>query len=318
MDQLTLLRSFVRVAERGSFSAVAREFHTSQPVISRQIAALEDRLGVRLIQRTTRRLSLTEDGHVFLDHARAVIEAMEAAEESVGRTRQSPSGEVRVGVPTAVGMYLAARLPEFFARFPDLSIDLKMRDGPFALIEEGLDLAISITESTHASVITRRIGSARSVVVAAPSYLAEHGVPATPDDLLDHECIVYTRPGIERNWRFMTPSGEKVITVHGKFHADSSEAVRRASRAGLGIAMLPRLSTADDLSKGRLTPLLEAFAPASVGLYALLPSRRHVPPRTRALLDFLVRDIEEAPLLQTNAETADGVALAEAQASAFD
>ena len=304
MDQLTLLNTFVRVAGRGSFSAVARELNTSQPVISRQIAALEDQLGVRLIQRTTRRLSLTEDGQVFLDHARAVVEAMEAARASVGAARQTPTGQVRLGVPTAVGMYLAARLPEFFARFPDMSIDLKMRDGPFDLVEEGLDLAISAAEATQASVITRVIGSAVSVLVASPAYLAAHGAPATPRDLLRHECIVYTRPGIDRNWRFTAAGAEETVTGQGRFHVDSSEAVRRAARAGLGIAMLPRLTTIDDVDAGRLVTLLDAFRPMTVDIHAILPSRRYVPSRTRAILDFLIAEFTQTPFLQSTAASA--------------
>lgn len=301
MDQLTLLNSFVRVAERGSFSAVARELNTSQPVISRQIAALEDQLGVRLIQRTTRRLALTEDGQMFLDHARTVVEAMAAARASVGAARQTPMGQVRLGVPTAVGMYLAARLPEFFARFPDMSIDLKMRDGSFDLVEEGLDLAISAAEATQASVITRVIGSAVSVLVASPAYLAARGTPETPQDLLKHECIVYTRPGIDRNWRFTAVGAEETVTVQGRFHVDSSEAVRRAARAGLGIAMLPRLTTIDDVDAGRLVTLLDAFRPMTVKIYAILPSRRYVPTRTRAILDFLIAEFTETPFLQSTA-----------------
>lgn len=299
MDQLGLLSTFVRVAERGSFSAVARDFNTSQPVISRQIASLEDQLGVRLIQRTTRRLSLTEDGQIYLDHARAVIEALEAAQASVGIARQTATGQVRVGVPTSVGMYLAARLPVFFARYPDMSIDLKMRDGSFDLVEEGLDLVISITEATQASVITRNIGSAASVLVASPTYLAAHGTPANPQELLAHECIVYTRPGIDRNWRFTANGVDETVTVQGRFHADSSEAVRRAARAGLGIAMLPRLTTIDDVNAGRLVTVLDAFCPMRVNLFSSLPSRRYVPTRTRAILDFLIAELETTPFLQS-------------------
>lgn len=301
MDQLSLLNTFVRVAERGSFSAVARDFNTSQPVISRQIAALEDELGVRLIQRTTRRLSLTEDGHVYLDHARSVVEAMEAAQASVGAALKTPTGLVRVGVPTSVGMFLAARLPEFFARHPEMSLDLKLRDGQFDLVEEGLDLVISVAEATQTSVITRTIGSAASVLVASPAYIAAHGTPANPQELLHHECIVYTRPGIDRNWRFAGKGFDETVTVQGRFHVDSSEAVRRAARAGLGIAMLPRLTTIEDVDAGRLVTLLDAFCPMKVKVYAVLPSRRYIPTRTRAILDFLIAAFETTPFLQSTA-----------------
>lgn len=313
MDQLSLLNTFVRVAERGSFSAVARDADTTQPVISRQIAALESQLGVRLIQRTTRRLSLTEDGHTYLEHARAVVDAMDAARASVGSARKSASGQVRLGVPTSVGMYLAARLPEFFAHHPDMSIDLKMRDGAFDLIEEGLDLVISTTEATQASVITRVIGSSASVLVASPGYVAAHGAPETPQDLLKHECIVYTRPGVDRNWRFAGDGIDETVTVRGRFHADSSEAVRRAARAGLGIALLPRLTTVDDVNAGRLVTVMDIFRPMSVKVYAILPSRRYVPARTRAILDAIETDLKKTPFLQSTASLAGAL-----QAPIFD
>jgi DNA-binding transcriptional LysR family regulator len=299
MDQLSLINTFIRVAERGSFSAVARDFNTSQPVISRQIAALEDQLGVRLIQRTTRRLSLTEDGQTYLEHAKAVVDAMDAANASVGSARKTPTGQVRLGVPTAVGLYLAARLPEFFARHPEISLDLKMRDGTFDLIEEGLDLVISIAEATQASVITRVLGTATSVLVASPAYVAARGAPQTPQDLLKHECIVYTRPGADREWRFARDGVEESVSVQGRFHVDSSEAVRRAARAGLGIALLPRLTTIDDVAAGRLITVLDAFVPMQVKIHAILPSRRYVPARTRAILDFLREEFEHTPFLQS-------------------
>lgn len=298
MDQLSLINTFIRVAERGSFSAVARDFNTSQPLISRQIATLEDLLGVRLIQRTTRRLSLTEDGQIYLEHAKAVVDAVEAATASVGTARKTPTGQVRVGVSTAVGMYLSGRLQEFFGPYPDMSIAVKMRDGTFDLIEEGLDLVISTMEATQASVIRRTIGTATSVLVAAPAYVAAHGAPETPRDLLQHECIVYTRPDVDRNWRFDRDGIEETVTVQGRYHVDSSEAVRRAARAGFGIAMLPRLTTIDDVAAGRLVPLLEAFVPMEAKVYAFLPSRRYVPARTRAILDFLKEELNRTPFLQ--------------------
>lgn len=299
MDQLSLINTFIRVAEAGSFSAVARNFKTSQPMISRQVATLEDQLGVRLIQRTTRRLSLTEDGQVYLEHAKAVVDAVEAATASVGRARETPTGQVHVGVSTAIGMYLSGRLEAFFARHPDMSIDLKMRDGTFDLIEEGLDLVISTMEATQASVIARVIGTANWVLVAAPAYVAAHGAPETPRDLLRHECIVYTRPDIGRNWRFIRNGVEETVSVQGRYRVDSSEAVRRAARAGFGIAMLPRLATIDDVAAGRLVALLEDFVPMQAKVYAHLPSRRYVPPRTRAILNFLKDELNQTPFLHS-------------------
>jgi DNA-binding transcriptional LysR family regulator len=302
MDQLALYTTFVRVAERGSFSAVARDLKTSQPMISRHISALEDHLGVRLVQRTTRHLHLTEDGQALLPHARAILESLEAATESVGKSQTMPSGRVRVGVPTSLGIYMARRLNALFATYPQISLDLKLRDGTFDLVEEALDLVIAITQSTQSSLITRRLGLVASALVASPDYLARHGAPRQPADLLNHECIVYSRPGVENNWRFSAPDGEQTVSVQGRFHVDSSEAVRRAARAGFGIALLPRVSVVDDIETGCLALLLLDHEPARVPLYAVMPSRRHVAPRTRAVLDFLINELETTPFTKPSGE----------------
>jgi DNA-binding transcriptional LysR family regulator len=302
MDQLALYTTFVRVAERGSFSAVARDLNTSQPMISRQISALEDHLGVRLVQRTTRHLHLTEDGQALLPHARTILESLEAAAESIGKSQTNPTGRVRVGVPTSLGVYMARRLNAFFATYPQLSLDLKMRDGTFDLIDEGLDLVIAITQPSQSSLIARRLGLVASALVAAPDYLARHGAPRQPNDLLNHECIVYDRPGVENNWRFSTPTGEQTVSVQGRFHVDSSEAVRLAARAGFGIALLPRVSVVDDIESGVLALVLPDHEPVRVPLYAILPSRRHVSPRTRAVLDFLINELETTPFTKPSGE----------------
>ncbi|OZB39060.1 MAG: LysR family transcriptional regulator [Acidiphilium sp. 34-60-192] len=270
MDQLALYTTFVRVAERGSFSAVARDLKTSQPMISRHISALEDHLGVRLVQRTTRHLHLTEDGQALLPHARAILESLEAAAESIGKSQTMPSGRVRVGVPTSLGIYMARRLNALFATYPQLSLDLKLRDGTFDLVEEALDLVIAITQSTQSSLITRRLGLVASALVASPDYLARHGAPRQPADLLNHECIVYSRPGVENNWRFA--------------------------------ALLPRVSVVDDIETGCLALLLPDHEPARVPLYAVMPSRRHVAPRTRAVLDFLINELETTPFTKPSGE----------------
>ncbi len=302
MDQLALYTTFVRVAERGSFSAVARDLKTSQPMVSRHISALEDLLGVRLVQRTTRHLHLTEDGQALLPHARAILESLEAAAESIGANQTTPSGRVRVGVPTSLGIYMARRLNALFAAYPLLALDLKLRDGNFDLVEEALDLVIAITQSSQSSLITRRLGLVASALVASPDYLARYGAPHRPTDLLNHECIVYSRPGVENNWRFSTPSGEQTVSVQGRFQVDSSEAVRRAARAGSGIALLPRVSVVDDIESGCLTLLMSHHEPARVPLYAIMPSRRHVAPRTRAVLDFLINELETTPFTRPTGE----------------
>lgn len=288
MDQLVLYQTFVRVVERGSFSAVARDLKTSQPVISRHIAALEDRLRVRLIQRTTRRLHLTDDGHRFFEHAVAAVSSMEAAGACLSCDQHPPSGRVRLGVPTYLGLRLLARLPEFLAHHPGISIDLKMQDRPFDVIEERLDFAIAPIQGSQMSLVTKVIGTAASVAVTSPGYLAARGTPASPQDLGDHDCIMVSPAGADEPWRFSRDGTEEPVMLHGRITVDSVEAALRAASWGLGIALLPRLAVFDDIEAGRLVTIIDNYRPIGLKLYAIMPSRRYVSARTRVTLDFLM------------------------------
>src|SRR5271166_5807663 len=191
MDLIAAFRVFARVAEQGSFSAASRLLEVPQSVVSRQVVALEEHFGIRLFHRTTRRVSLTEDGRDLLDHAQNVLDAVETAETAVGKRRCSPTGVVHVATPGAFGIYLAGRLPELFERYPGLAIDLTTRDTPVDLIEEGLDVALRLADGADSSLIIRHVGATSRVVVAAPTYLQRRGEPKHPRDLTRHDCIVY-------------------------------------------------------------------------------------------------------------------------------
>lgn len=301
MDTLTLMRTFVRVVEAGSFTAVARELHTSQPTISRQVVALEDHLGARLLTRTTRALTLTDDGRIYYDHALRVLDAADEAEHAVGRGRAKPSGMLRLSVPVVFGrLHVVPRLPRFLSRNPDVAIDLVMNDDFADLVEHGIDLALRVGEVSDPGLVTRRLGLVRRITVASPNYIAERGTPMTPHDLRGHDCIVYTRLATRNRWHFEARDGPLAVDVTGHYRADTSEAVREGVLAGLGIAVIPAFAFAGDIAPGRVVELLRDFQPRPLPMQAIYPSRRLVPLKVRAMIDFLIEEFKsDAPIWST-------------------
>lgn len=296
MDTLALMRTFVRVVEVGSFTAVARDQATSQPTISRQVLALEEHLGVRLLTRTTRALTPTDDGRIFYEHALRVLEAVDEAEHAVGRRRTKPSGQLRMSTPVVFGrLHVVPRLPRFLERYPDIALELTMNDGFTDLVEHGVDLAIRVGEVSDPGLVTRRIGMVPRVTVASPRYLEQHGRPSMPHDLRQHECIVYTRLASRNRWNFLTKDGPLAVEVTGRYRADTSEAVREGVLAGLGIAVIPAFAFAQELKAGDVVALLEDFEPKPLPMHAIYPSRRLVPLKVRAMIDFLVEEFRSAP-----------------------
>ena len=297
-DLLGPMRAFVRVVEAGSFTAVAVEQNTTQPTISRQIAALEEHLGARLLARTTRALTLTDDGRTFYDHAVRALEAVAEAEGVVGRRRGRPSGLLRLATPVVFGRpHIVPRLPAFLARYPDVSVDLIMSDSFADLVEQGIDVAIRVGEVTDTGLIAKRIGLVRRITVAAPSYLKRHRAPKTPADLTDHDCIVYTRLATGNRWTFEGPAGPVTVEVSGRFRADNSEAVREGVVGGLGIAVIPAFAFRDEIESGTVRVVLKAFEPRRLPMQAVYPSRRLVPLKVRALVKHLEDEFALDPRL---------------------
>ncbi len=288
MDLLRALGTFVRVVETGSFSAVARETGTSHSAATRLIGQLEDHFGVRLIHRTTRRLSLTEDGQDLLNHARHLLETSQEMEAALGQQRASPSGLVRVGIPPAVATLVVPRLPAVFQRYPRLTVELLVGDRFGDLVEERLDLALLRRQPGDASVVARVIGAFGRIPVAGPAYLERHGAPLYPSDLTQHSCIVHDTGPDSARWRFTGPEGPIDVQVAGPLRSDNSEVVHRAALAGYGIALLPESQVVDDIRAARLYRLLGDFPSGRDQVFLVYPSRRHLPPRTRVMIDFLV------------------------------
>ncbi len=298
MDLIAAFRTYIRVAEAGSFSVVAREGGATQPAVSRQIASLEEHLGTRLIQRTTRRLTLTDDGRDLLAHARRVLEAVEEAEAAVGRGGSEPVGLVRLAVPSVFGrIHVAPKLRLLLERYPGLSVELHVADRPHDLVAEGLDLAIRAAAEEGSSLITRRVGSSARLTLASAEYVERRGVPAHPGDLAHHECITFLQMPTPRDWHFEGADGPVTVHVGGRFSTDGSEALREAVLAGLGVALLPAWYFRDELADGRVRALLRDWQPPRVAINAVYPSRRHLAPRVRAVIDFLVHEFRADPTL---------------------
>lgn len=288
MDLVGPMQTFVRVVDAGSFTSAANQMNTTQPTISRQIAALEDHLGARLLTRTTRRLTLTDDGRVFYEQALRALEALGEAENAIGRRRSKPSGMLRMAAPPVFGrLHIVPRLPAFLGRYPDVTVDLIMSDTFTDLAEQGVDLAIRVGEISDPTLIAKRIGLVRRVTVATPAYLRIHGTPRTPADLAEHDCIVYTRLTTGNQWVFESDSGPLVVDVKGRYRADNSEAVREGVINGLGIAVIPSFAFTEEIDSGVVRVLLKKYEPRRLPMHAVYPSRRFVSLKVRAMIDYL-------------------------------
>lgn len=288
MDMLRALNTFVRIAETGSFSAVARETNTTPSAVTRLVGQLEEHFRVRLFHRTTRHLSLTEDGQELLGHARSILDATTDLEDTLGRQRAMPTGRVRVGLTPGAARLLVPALVDFLARYPGLSIDFVVREQFGDMIEDRLDLAMRLGQISDTSLVARSIGEFGRALVASPTYLERHGAPADPAALAAHRCIVQDSGPGSTHWRFDGAGGPHDIEVASTFSANNAEVVRQAALAGHGIALLPEPQVLDDILGARLYRLLPDHPTERSQAYLVYPSRRHLPPRTRVVIDFLV------------------------------
>jgi DNA-binding transcriptional LysR family regulator len=297
VDLIAALRTFVRVGQVGSFSAVAMERGLTQPAISRQVSALEEHFGARLVQRSTHAVTLTEEGRELVPAAQQLVDSADALLEKTGRRRGKAVGCVRLSVPAPLGLYFSERLGALLERHDELSIDLMLHDGPRDLIGEEIDLQVCVGQVNDSALISRRIGATTAFHVAAPSYLKKRAAPETPTDLQKHDCIDYRRWGQDNVWWFTSPEGAVPVFVRGRFRANDAEAVRLAALNGHGIALLSHLVVADDISAGRLRVLMPEYPPVRFPLTLVYPSRRNLPPRVRVVIDFLSEIIKANPAM---------------------
>lgn len=294
MDLLGALRVFIRVAETGSFSAVSRERDVSQTAVARQISQLEEHFGIRLFHRTTRKLSLTDDGDTLLGHGYNLLNEADQLEAALGEQRSSPAGLVRIGHPVAATRFLAPRVPVLLARHPGLKIELVVSDQHGDMVADRLDLAMRTGEVADRSLIVRHAGEAQRIVVASPSYLERRGAPAVPDELVQHTCIVHNHGPRSDLWTFDESGKHYSVRVAGGLIANDAIAVHLAVRSGYGIAFLPLVQIIDDLMNRDLLPILGDFPAAGTPVSLVYPSRRHLALRTRAVLDFILDELKRS------------------------
>ncbi|MEO6677278.1 MAG: LysR family transcriptional regulator [Pseudomonas sp.] len=288
MDTLEAMSIFVRVVERGSFSAVARELGLSQPTISKQIGALEKRLGGRLFARSTRHLSLTDEGQRYYDHCRQILAAVDNAEHSFQTGQERVAGPLRIASSGSFGrIQIAPRLHGFLQQNPEVSIDLQLSDENVDLVSEGIDVAVRIGELKDSSLVARQIGLTRRRVFAAPAYLEQHGVPATPDDLSAHNCLVFNQLEHFDNWRFERDGQWHSVQVKGNVRSNNSEAIRQMVLSGLGLSLSPSWLFCEDQQAGRVVAVLEGHVPAPLPIHAVFPPDRRQSARVRAFTDYL-------------------------------
>ena len=298
MDTVAAMIVFAKVVEANSFSEAARRLGQSKSAISKQVAGLEDRLGARLLNRTTRRLSLTEVGAALYERCARIATEVEAAEQIVTHLHAAPRGTLRVNAPMSFGhLHLAPTIPAFLDRYPEVTIDLTLNDRFVDLIDEGYDLAIRIARLTDSSLVARKLAPARLVLCAAPSYVARRGAPLAPNDLQGHECIIYAQQTLLDQWQFLDGEGHRsTVGVRGRLQSNNGDAIRAALLAGAGIGRLPTFLVGPDICDGRLVRLLPDYDSVfDGGVYAIYPHSRHLSPKVRAFVDFLVESYGPQP-----------------------
>lgn len=296
MDSLQAMRLFVRVSELGSFSAVALQMGVARSVVTRQVAALEARLGTRLLARSTRSLSLTSSGAVYLERCRVILNLVDEAESGLADKQQVPRGLVRLSLPLHYSLeHLSGPLLEFSATYPEIELDLQFSDQFSDLIQEGMDLAVRITPRLAPEVVARRLASSRMLILASPAYLARHGTPQHPRELIHHACLGYTASRTSAlHWELMEQGKLTPFPIRPRLRADNGVMLLRAAAAGMGITHEPIFTAAPWIAAGELVEILTEFPAAPLGVYVVLPSNRLIPHRIRVLIDFLAARLGSA------------------------
>ncbi len=296
MDRLSTMETFVRVVEAGSFMAAAQRLELSAAMVSRHVQDLEQRLGTRLLNRTTRRISLTEAGAAYFERSRQLLRDLEEMDLSVAHEVQQPRGVLRVNAPVVFGTrHLSRFLAEYGARYPDVAIDLTLTDRFIDLVEEGADVAVRIGALQDSTLVARRLCPARLVLCAAPAYLQQHGTPKSLEDLGRHSCLgyTYTRGGIE--WEFPEASTPAIVPLRGSLRANHGEVLFQAAIDGMGIVLLPTFIVGEALREGLLRQVLPRATLAELNAYAVFPSRKFLSAKVRTFVDFLAEKFGPEP-----------------------
>ena len=298
-DEILAMVFFARVVEQGSFTRAAAKLGVSKSVVSARVAGLEAQLRVRLINRTTRRLSVTPDGLVLFERCARVLAAADEAAAAVAAAGEAPRGLLRINAPVAFAEdYMAAPMAAFLERHPDVRIELGLSDKLVDLVEENVDLAVRVTSRLRGGgLVARKLAADRTVLCAAPAYLKRRGTPVAAAELVHHDCLIYSLLKVKDEWRFRERGGREIFTVPvaGRFAAASGAVLRQAALAGMGLAVLPSFMIARDLQAGRLVRVVDSFQGAELGVYALYAQARRPPAKVRAFVDLLVSSFRPPP-----------------------
>jgi len=297
MDRSAEMAVFVKVVEEGGFSAAARALRLSPSAVSKQVTRLEDRLGVRLLTRTTRSLGMTEEGRDFFERSVRILSDIDEAELAVSRSHAQPRGTLRISTGVAFGkQQISPLLPEFLDRYPEVQVELESSDSFVDLVEEGMDVAIRFGPLQDSSMVARFLANSSRAIVAAPAYLEQHGEPAHPSELVRHNCLTFSHNLHLNDWVFRGPDGEIPVQASGNFRASNGETIFQLCLAGLGVARLARFLVEPEVRAGRLRMILTDFyRDVTIPINAVYPTRRHLSPKVRAFVDFLVEKYSPVP-----------------------
>jgi DNA-binding transcriptional LysR family regulator len=301
LDRFIGMAVFAKVVESASFAAAARHFAMSPAMVSKHIRTLEERLGVRLLNRTTRHVSATEVGQNYYERCLRILNELEDAERAAGDLEAAPRGLLRVTTSVSFGAHqLAPAIADYLIAYPDVSIDLSLHDNYVDLVEERIDLAIRLGQLADSSLIAKKLYAVEMVLCASPGYLAAHGAPQTPRDLVKHHCLIYTY-ATPRMWTFTDPNGKaEVIRVSGPLSANSGDPLLALALKDAGILLGPDYLVADDLNAGRLVRLLPNYKTQETPVYAVYPHSHFLPAKTRTFIDFLAARFAHLPALKQN------------------
>lgn len=293
MDKFLEMKTFTAVVDGGSFVQASDALGMSKPAVSRHVADLEQRLGVRLLQRTTRKLSLTEEGRLFYGRCKTVLADVEVAEEEITAKSIAVKGLIKVNVPVSFGLLALAPLwPDFMTQYPDVELDITLADRMVDLVEEGYDLAVRIARLPNSSLVSRKLASTRMVLCASPGYLKQHGKPKHPSELVEHPVLAYSLLATGDQWDFEGPGGKVTVTVKPIMRTNSGDTCIAAARKGKGVILQPSFMVNADLQSGALVELMPSYHSIEFGIFAVYPTRQYVSPKVRALIDFLSKALK--------------------------
>jgi len=296
MDRLNSMKIFTEVVKGEGFTAAANKMELSRAQISKSVMQLEAHLGTRLLNRTTRRISLTEIGRIYYDRCRTILNDIEEIEAVAREQTSQPRGRLTISAPTSFGtLQLKDAIPQYIKEYPQVQVSINLADRFIDVVSEGFDLVIRIAELEDSSLIARKIAPCKRVFCASPEYLKQHGTPAVPQDLAIHHCLIYSNELKPDSWVLHGPNGVESVKVNGPVCADNGDILKSAALSGLGVTLLPTFIVGAEIESGRLKQVLPEYCPPDISIYAVFPSRRYLSAKVRTFVDFLTDYFGDQP-----------------------